>query len=129
MERVTGIGGVFFKGKEQKALLKWYEEFLGIPVESYGGHAFTSLEAGEAGGKGTTVWGIFPATTEYMNPGTATFMINYRVKDLDAILEQLRRMGANVLDAREESEQGRFGWVIDPEGNKIELWEPPPEVA
>ena len=120
MERVMGIGGVFLKARDPKALAAWYRDNLGVPVDpgqTYG--AMTSAGAGEM-----TVWSTFPADTQYFGPGPATFMVNYRVKDLDAMLAQLRAAGAQVEDKVEAHEYGRFGWATDPEGNRFELWEP-----
>ena len=117
MERVTGIGGVFFRARDPKALLDWYAEHLGVPVAGDGFVIFPESR--------NTVWSPFAQDTSYMQPGTASFMINYRVENLDALLAALKGEGCNVVDKTETSEQGRFGWVIDPEGNKIELWEPP----
>lgn len=121
MERVTGIGGVFFRARDPEALAAWYREHLGIPVEegqTYG--AFSSSGAGEP-----TVWSAFPADTDYFGPGSAELMVNYRVRDLDAMLDQLRDAGVEVDDRVEDHEYGRFGWATDPEGNRFELWEPP----
>jgi predicted enzyme related to lactoylglutathione lyase len=120
MERVLRIGGVFLKARDPKALAEWYREHLGVaidPGQTYG--AMTSSGAGEA-----TVWSAFPADTTYFGPGPATVMVNYRVKDLDAVLAQLRAGGAQVEDKVEDHEYGRFGWATDPEGNRFELWEP-----
>ena len=120
MERVNGVGGVFFKARDPKALADWYRRHLGIPVEedqTYG--AFVSVGAGER-----TVWSTFPADTEYFGPSASSLMVNYRVDDLDAMLAQLRAAGAEVVDRIEEYEYGRFGWAVDPEGNRFELWEP-----
>jgi predicted enzyme related to lactoylglutathione lyase len=106
-------------------LRRWYRDNLGVPVDdSYGGASFERDGDEDAGTIGMTVWSAFPATTRYFDPSSASFMINYRVRDLDAMLEQLRRAGAPVDDKIEESEYGRFGWAMDPEGNRIELWEP-----
>lgn len=120
MARVQGIGGIFFKAKDPEALRAWYQRHLGIDVQDWGGASF-KWEGG-----GTTVWSIFPDTTNYLSPGTAAFMINYRVADLHQVLSELRAEGCQVEDKVDESEFGKFGWVVDPEGNKIELWEPPP---
>lgn len=121
MKRVTGIGGVFFKARDPESLRAWYREHLGIDVQDWGGSAFPWQEA-----NGVTVWTIFPATSDYFQPSSAPFMINYRVENLTALLEQLRLEGCSVDDKMETSEFGKFGWVMDPEGNRIELWEPPP---
>ena len=125
MTRVTGIGGVFFKSKDPKALGAWYKTHLGINVEEWGGYAFRWKDVENPEGIGTTVWSPFSAETNYFAPSTATFMINYRVDDLHALLAALRSEGVHVEDKVEESEYGKFGWVFDPEGNKLELWQPP----
>lgn len=125
MKRVTGIGGVFFKARDPKALGQWYAKHLGIAVEDWGGAAFRWAGEHNPQGVGTTIWSPFAADTTYFAPGTASFMINYRVEDLHAVLALLRSEGCQVDDKVEESEFGKFGWVIDPEGNKIELWQPP----
>ncbi|HMK97506.1 MAG TPA: VOC family protein [Acidimicrobiales bacterium] len=126
MKRVTGIGGIFFKAKDPKALQKWYMRHLGIDVQDWGGAAFSwADETGKPVG-GTTAWTISPVEDDSFAPSTASFMVNYRVDDLRALLQALREEGCNVLDRFDESEYGKFGWVIDPEGNKVELWEPPP---
>jgi predicted enzyme related to lactoylglutathione lyase len=120
MERITGIGGVFFKAQDPVALAAWYREHLGVPVEAdatYG--TLASAAAGEE-----TVWSTFPADTEYFSPGSAPFMINYRVRDLDAMLAQLRAAGAVVDERVDDYDYGRFGWASDPEGNRFELWQP-----
>lgn len=124
MKRVTGIGGVFFKARDPKALGEWYQRHLGIPVEAWGGAAFRWADDNPAG-RGTTIWSPFAADTSYFAPGTASFMVNYRVDDLHALLAALRAEGCAVDDKVEESEYGKFGWVVDPEGNKLELWQPP----
>jgi predicted enzyme related to lactoylglutathione lyase len=123
MKRVTGIGGIFFKAADPKALGAWYREHLGLDVTDWGGAVFPW--GGPDGPAGMTLWSPFAQDTRYMEPGTASFMVNFRVADLDALLAALRSEGCNVMDAIESSEQGRFGWVIDPEGTKVELWEPP----
>jgi predicted enzyme related to lactoylglutathione lyase len=121
MEKVLGIGGVFFKARDPKALAAWYRQHLGVPVEpdqTYG--PFTSATAGEQ-----AVWSAFAADTEYFGSGPQPFMVNYRVRNLDAMLAQLRAAGAQVDDQVEDyGEIGRFGWATDPEGNRFELWEP-----
>lgn len=125
MKRVTGIGGVFFKSKDPKALGAWYREHLGIGVEEWGGAAFRWASPDNPSGTGTTIWSPFKEETEYFAPSKASFMINYRVDDLHALLAQLRSEGCDVDAKVEESEYGKFGWVMDPDGNKIELWQPP----
>ncbi len=125
MKRVTGIGGIFFKAKDPKALGEWYKTHLGIDVAEWGGAAFKWNGPDNPTGTGTTIWSPFKADTSYFAPGTASFMINYRVDDLHAVLAALRSEGVTVDEKVEESEFGKFGWVIDPEGNKLELWQPP----
>jgi predicted enzyme related to lactoylglutathione lyase len=125
MKRVTGIGGIFFKAQDPQALGAWYRQHLGIGVEEWGGAAFRWATPDNPTGTGTTVWSPFKADTTYFAPSTASFMINYRVDDLHALLAQLRAEGCQVDDKVEESEYGKFGWVFDPEGNKIELWQAP----
>lgn len=120
MERVAGIGGVFFRARDPGGLAAWYRDHLGVPVEADQSYAtFESSGAGEH-----TVWSAFPNDTEYFGPGSAPLMVNYRVADLEAMLAQLRAAGADVEDRVEEYEYGRFGWASDPEGNRFELWEP-----
>jgi predicted enzyme related to lactoylglutathione lyase len=125
MKRVTGIGGIFFQAKDPAALGAWYKRHLGIDVQPWGGAAFDwTDDAGKPVG-GTTAWSVFPAGSDQFAPSQAPFMINYRVHDLTALLQALRDEGCNVLDKTDDGEYGKFGWVIDPEGNKVELWEPP----
>ncbi len=123
MKRVTGIGGVFIKARDPVALRAWYRTHLGIDVQAWGGAAFAWADDAGQPVKGTTIWSV--GDGEYFAPSTAAFMINYRVTDLAALLQALREEGCNVLDKTDESEYGKFGWVIDPEGNKVELWQPP----
>jgi predicted enzyme related to lactoylglutathione lyase len=117
VQRVLGIGGVFTRSADPEALRAWYERHLGIPIEAWGGNAFVA-DAGDA-----TVWSIFPGETEYW-PREQQTMVNYRVADLDAMLAQLRAAGGEVDERIEEQELGRFGWAVDPEGNRFELWQP-----
>lgn len=125
MRRVTGIGGVFFKAKDPKALAEWYRVHLGVPVETWGGAAFQWAD--DANGAGTTAWNLFKDDSTYFAPSRSGFMINYRVADLHALLAALKAEGCQVVDKLDESEYGKFGWVMDPEGNKVELWQPPAE--
>jgi predicted enzyme related to lactoylglutathione lyase len=120
VERVIGIGGVFFKAHDPKALAAWYCLNLGVPVAD--GEAFGSFISNDAGEQ--TVWSTFGFETSYFGPGNASSMLNYRVRNLDAMLAQLRAAGATVDDRVEDHENGRFGWATDPEGNRFELWEP-----
>lgn len=125
MKRVLGIGGIFFKAKDPTALREWYRVHLGIAVEDWGGAAFGWRGPDNPDGSGTTVWSIFEQDSNYFAPSSAPFMINYRVADLDAVLAALRAEGCQVDARTEASEHGKFGWVIDPEGNRVELWQPP----
>ena len=125
MKRVTGIGGVFFNSHDPVALRAWYKQHLGIDVQDWGGTAFTWTDSEGKPTTGTTVWNVGNATSGYFAPSTAPFMINYRVADLHALVEVLRAEGCNVLEKIDESEYGKFAWVMDPDGNKVELWEPP----
>jgi predicted enzyme related to lactoylglutathione lyase len=124
MARVTGIGGIFFKARDADSLRAWYRAHLRLEIQSWGGVTFRTPAAG-AESEAVTVWTIFPNTSTYFAPSSAPFMINYRVTDLAAVLAALRAEGCAVDDRVEESEFGRFGWVQDPEGNRVELWEPP----
>lgn len=125
MRRVTGIGGIFFHAKDPEALRAWYKTHLGIDVQDWGGAVFWWADANGQPTPGTTTWSIGSAASNYFAPSTAPFMINYRVEDLAALLQVLRDEGCNVVDKMEESEFGKFGWVIDAEGHKVELWQPP----
>ncbi len=125
MTRVTGIGGIFFKAKDPAALQAWYKTHLSIDVQAWGGAAFDWTDADGKPVGGTTAWSIMSDEDDMFAPSTASFMVNYRVADLAALLTALRDEGCNVLDKFDDSEYGKFGWVIDPEGNKVELWEPP----
>jgi len=124
MERVMGIGGVFFKAKDKIALRRWYRDNLGISIEEWGGSFFNWKENNPTGSAGT-VWSLFSNDTKYFAPSTKEFMVNFRVRDLDAMLKQLRANGCKVDEKSQESPLGKFGWVMDPEGNRVELWEPP----
>lgn len=125
MKRVTGIGGIFFLAKDPVSLRAWYKTHLGVDVQDWGGAAFSWADADGRPAGGTTVWSISPSSSDYFAPSQSTFMINYRVADLAALLDALRREGCHVLEKTDESDFGKFGWVIDPEGNKVELWQPP----
>jgi len=117
MKRVTGIGGIFFQAKDATALQAWYKRHLGIDVQDWGGTVFPTVA--------TTIWSIGSADDENFAPGASPFVINYRVEDVAALVKVLREEGCRVLDKVDESEYGKFAWVIDPEGNKVELWQPP----
>ncbi|HEY3821553.1 MAG TPA: VOC family protein [Polyangiaceae bacterium] len=122
MERVVGVGGIFFKAKDPEKLKAWYRDHLGVPVDEHGYVTFPTK--GDPGP--SLVWSPFAADTTYFEPSKASFMVNFRVRDLHAMLEQLRAAGATVDPKVQDESYGKFGWVMDPEGNRIELWEPPP---
>ena len=123
MKRVTGIGGIFFKAKDPKSLQAWYKQHLGIDVQVWGGAAFDWTDAEGKPVGTTTAWSIESEKSDHFAPSSATFMINYLVDDLYALVKALKEEGCNVLDKIDDSEYGKFAWVIDPEGNKVELWE------
>jgi predicted enzyme related to lactoylglutathione lyase len=128
MKRVTGIGGIFFKSDNPDKLYHWYEKHLGVTRTPDGsGAAFEWRDAENAQKKGMTVWSIFPQHTKYFDRSRSGFMINYRVDDLDALLKVLKEEGVEIDPHREDYDYGRFAWIIDPDGNRIELWEPPKE--
>lgn len=122
-QSVIGIGGVFFKARDPQGLAAWYREHLGVPVEA--GATYASFADKQA----QLIWSTFPVDTKYFAPSEATLMINYRVVNLDAMLAQLKAAGVILDEKIEESEFGRFGWGMDPEGNRFELWQPPPSSA
>ncbi len=126
MARVIGIGGVFFRSGDPERLYAWYERHLGLH-RTPGGVLFPWRQAGGEGKERTTVWSLFPRNTDYFGPANPAFMVNYIVDDLDGMVADFRAAGAQVEDRQEESEYGRFAWVTDPEGNRIELWQPPNE--
>ncbi len=124
--RVLGIGGIFFKSKDADAegLRSWYQDKLGIKKSPHGTmFPWKSCEGPET--EHVTVWSIFPSTSKYLDPGSADFMINYIVDDLDALLENLNGTDVKIDPKREDHEYGRFAWIYDPQGRKIELWQPP----
>jgi catechol 2,3-dioxygenase-like lactoylglutathione lyase family enzyme len=121
MERVLGVGGIFFKAKDPAKLKAWYRDHLGLPFDEQGETMFSGQEDPDP----FLVWSPFPTDTTYFEPSKAPFMINFRVKNLHAMLAQLRAAGAAVDEKVQEVSFGKFGWVMDPEGNRIELWEPP----
>lgn len=119
MERVTGIGGVFLRARDATALRAWYAEHLGVDIADWGGQVFDWTP------DGSTTWAVFEADTAYFGRPEQSFMINFRVADLDAMLDQLRSAGVEVADPTGDTENGRFGWAQDIEGNRFELWQPP----
>ena len=121
MARALGIGGVFFKSDDRRKLAAWYEKWLSLPLSDNHSGTFKANMMPEAG---FTVWGPFEQSTSYFDPSTKEFMINLVVDDLDGALAQVREGGATVVGDIEEYDYGRFGWFVDPEQNKIELWEP-----
>lgn len=122
MEKVTGIGGIFFRVRDPALMAQWYRKNLGICSED--GHAdFVWGDHERPGEVGRTVWSLFPADTDYFGPSRPAFMINYRVSNLERMLAQLRQNGVTV-EKVEDYDYGRFAWITDPEGNRIELWEP-----
>jgi len=127
MKRVTGIGGLFFKCKDPQKTKAWYKKHLGINSGEYGG-TFEWRHALDPDKKGFTAWSPFPEETEYFGPGEKEFMINYRVDDLEKLLTVLKEEEVEIIGEIEEFEYGKFGWIMDPNGIKIELWEPNDEV-
>jgi predicted enzyme related to lactoylglutathione lyase len=124
MKRVTGIGGVFFKSRDPQKLKEWYQKHLGIECMPGNGAVFLWRDDNP---DGYSVWSPFSADTKYFDPSPAPFMINYRVADLPALLGELQKEGVEIAGEMQEDEFGKFAWVMDPEGNRVELWEPPKE--
>jgi predicted enzyme related to lactoylglutathione lyase len=124
MAKVTGIGGVFFKsaGKGSE-LAAWYEKNLGISLESWGGSILKWTDDAVVDG-GMTVWSTADADSKWFAPSESSFMINYRVDNMDELLDQLKQNGVEILKGPDSEENGKFAWIMDPDGNKIELWEP-----
>ena len=127
MKKVTSIGGIFFKADDPEQHRKWYGSHLGLKITPYGA-TFHWHPTDEPHKKARTEWSLFKSDTRYFEPGRKEFMMNFRVHDLKALIEQLRKDGVQVVGEIEEYDYGKFGWVMDPEGNKIELWEPVDEV-
>ena len=125
MKRVTGVGGIFFKSKNAPALRDCYKRHLGIDVQPWGGAAFDWTDDKSVPTGGTTAWSINSHDSDQFAPSSAPFMVNYRVDDLHGLIKALKEEGCNVLEKIDESDYGKFGWVIDPDGNKVELWQPP----
>ena len=123
MARVTGIGGVFLKAADPKALAAWYAKHLGLVLSEYGGVTFAWTDEVPAG-TGSTAWSTFPESSKYFGSGPQRSMINYRVDDLDALLMQLEVAGVAIDPKRDNASYGKFAWITDPEGNRLELWQP-----
>ncbi|HLX90691.1 MAG TPA: VOC family protein [Puia sp.] len=123
MKRVTSIGGIFFKCEDVERQKTWYERHLGLPMSPYG-TTFEWVHADGSSKKGSTTWAPFAKNTKYFDPSAKEFMINYQVENLEWLVEQLKADGVTVIDAIEKSDYGSFVHILDPEGNKIELWEP-----
>lgn len=122
--RVTGIGGVFFQSKDPAALKAWYGRHLGMTIDEHGSmFEWKTLESK----RGVTQWSVMPAKSDYFAPSASPFMINYRVSDLSALLARLRAADVKILDEVEVTSYGNFVHILDPDGNKVELWEPPAE--
>ena len=118
---INGVGGIFIKAKDPKALAAWYHDVLGLPVQSWGGAKFSNDAPDHPP---ALAWSVFPDTTKYFAPSTGDFMIDYAVDDLDAFLKRLGEKGVAPLKRVDDDTSGRFAWIVDPEGNKVELWEP-----
>lgn len=123
MKRVKGIGGVFFKARDPEKIKEWYKTHLGIQSDQYGG-MFQWRPFNHPERTGCTVWSPFKEDTDYFNPGDKPYMFNYRVQDLEKLLETLKQEGVEIVGKMESFEYGKFAWIMDPEGTKIELWEP-----
>lgn len=125
MKKVIGIGGIFFKSEDPKELAAWYKKHLGLPIdENYGGYTFDWKDNGQRPSKGYTIWSPFPRDTDYIKPSEKDFMFNFIVDDLRVLIDTLKAEEVEVVGEIEDTDFGLFGWALDPEGNKIELWEP-----
>ena len=123
MKRVTGIGGIFFKCKDPNKVKEWYKKHLGLNTDQYGTN-FEWRQGTDSSKKGFTQWSPFSETTKYFQPSEKEFMINYRVENLEALVEELKKEGVIIVDKIEAVEYGKFVHILDVEANKIELWEP-----
>ena len=122
MKKVTGIGGIFFKCKDPKAMIEWYQKHLGLTTNPYGA-TFEWYESSDSAQKAQTQWTPFPESTKDFEPSAKDFMINYRVENLEALVEELKKEGVTILDNIESYDYGKFIHILDAEGNKVELWE------
>lgn len=125
MKKVTGIGGIFFKSKAPKDLMAWYREHLGIESDDWGGWSFEWREKERPEQIGQTAFSAFKQDTDHFAPSSEPYMFNFRVADLDALFAQLKNEGVQVVGDVQDSPYGKFGWIMDPEGRKIELWQSP----
>jgi len=125
MAKVLGVGGVFFKSPDPAKLFRWYSQWLGLPVETESGVTFVSFSPLGMPSKGYTVWSAFPSHSSYFSPSEHEFMFNFVVDDLEQALSQVKAGNAQVVGDIEINDYGRFGWFMDPDGNKVELWQPP----
>ncbi len=124
MARVTGVGGIFFKTRgDRAALAAWYQKHLGMKLEEWGG-AILRWPDDRAGDGGVTVWHVADRDTKWFSPSDSSFMVNYRVDNLDEMLAQLREASVEVVGGPDSDDNGKFAWIMDPDGNKVELWEP-----
>lgn len=123
MAKITGIGGVFFKTQNPKELADWYKTNLGLELENWGG-SIIKWPNDIAEDKGLTVWSVAPADTKWFEPSSSSFMINYRIDDMDEMIEQLKKGNVEIVKGPEFHENGSFLWILDPAGNKLELWQP-----
>jgi len=121
--KITGIGGVFFKCKDPASMRKWYHENFGLSEDKYG-HSFLWKKPEDPRKNGYTAWNPFDDSSDYFEPSKQKYMINYRVENLEELLEELKNAGVTIIGEIQSFDYGKFGWVLDPEGNKIELWEP-----
>ena len=122
MARVVGLGGIFFKSERPEELAAWYRDRLGLPIDSYNS---AQLEGFDGDRVAMNVFAVFESASDYFDPTVAPFMLNFRVDDLDGLLEKLKSEGVWIDERRDDSEFGRFAWIRDPDGNRVELWEPP----
>ena len=123
MKRVTGIGGIFFKTRDPEKTKAWYKKHLDLPVDQWGA-TFGWRDKNDPDRICHTAWSPFPADTTYFSPSEKNFMFNYRVENLELLLTVLEEEGVEIVGELEEHDYGKFGWIMDPDGNKIELWEP-----